>query len=267
MPEARILYEAKLVRLALERTEQRFGPFELAVDRQLRSQERLARDITNDQTVHILSGPGWSSSAPDPTGIDMRVIQVPLAKGLLGYRQCIIRRQDETTFASIDSLSALKTFSVGLGDDWLDKDIFDHNGFTTVEAPDIEKLYYMLKRGRFDCLPLGIGEAEGSLAEHNAEGELMIADDLLFFYPLPVLVQVGGRDSELAQRIEQGLALMQQDGSFDAVFWAHQGGTIEQIRSPGNRVFRLHNPYIADELRHLGLEFLDVKPPLDVPLQ
>ncbi len=252
MPQSRIRYEKELIRQALERTREEYGDYSLELDRQLRSQERLAREITNGEGLHILNGPGWSFTPSEEDAIDTRIIPIPLAKGLLGYRQCIIRRDNRKKFDEIDSEAELKQFTMGLGQGWLDNSILRHNGFKVIEAPDLNKLYYMLKRRRFDCLPLGIGEAKGSLAEHDQNGELMIAENLLLFYPLPVYMQVGGKNSPLAQRMEQGLTELLQDGTLDRLFHAHYQDEIQQMQSPEIRVFRLENPLLPPELQDVG---------------
>jgi hypothetical protein len=256
IPQSRIRYEQELIRQTLERTREEFGDYSLKLDRQLRSQERLAREITGGEGLHILNGPGWSFTPSEENAIDTRIIPIPLAKGLLGYRQCIIRRDNKEKFDEIDSEIELRKITIGLGQGWLDNSILRHNGFKVIEAPDLNKLYYMLKRRRFDCLPLGIGEAQGSLVEHDQNGELMIAEELLLFYPLPVYMQVGGKNSPLARRMEQGLTELQQDGTMDQLFHTYYQDEVKQMQSPEMRVFRLENPLLPPELQDIGTDLI-----------
>lgn len=258
MPESRIAYELALLEQMLEHTRDEYGGYQLEFDRLLRSQERLARDLASGEGVHVLNGPGWTSAAPTGAIPDIAIIPIPLVKGLLGYRQCIIRREDKARFSAIRTEKALKQVHMGLGQGWLDNDILRHNGFTVEGAPELEKLYHMLKRGRFDCLPLGVGEAAGSLAENDPDNELIIAENLLLFYPLPVFMQVSGTDSLLAKRLEEGLRAMQKDGTFDQLFDKHYSDDIARMHSPDIRVFRFENPLLPPHLQHIGRDLVEV---------
>lgn len=261
MPKSRVQYERGLIQLVLEGTRDDFGDYTLELDRDLRSLERLARELTNGEGLHILNGPGWSFSPSEVAAADTRIIPIPLAKGLLGYRQCIIRRADKEKFSAISSDDELKQFTMGLGQGWLDITILRHNGYKAIEAPDLDKLYYMLKRQRFDCLPLGINEAESSLAGHDKNNELMIAKDLLLFYPLPVFMQVSGKDSRLARRMEQGLRELQEDGTLDRFFHEHYQDELNQMQSAEMRVFRLDNPLLPAELQDIGTSLIQDRRP------
>lgn len=255
-PEARSAYERELIKEILEHTRDQFGGYELKIDRMPRSQERLARDLSRGDGNFVINGPGWSTAAPTGATPDATIIEIPLVKGLLGYRQCIIRRSDEARFAELRTWDALQEIRMGQGQTWLDHTILEQNGFTVLGAPDIEKLYYMLKRGRFDCLPLGIGEAAGSLADNDKDNELTIAADLLLFYPLPVFMQVSGRDSPLAKRLETGLRTLQNNGVFDQLFDKHYRDEIIAMNAPDVRVFRLENPLLPRSLRHVGQDLI-----------
>lgn len=251
MPQPRVDYEQEILLAALERTPE-FGDYVLELDYELRSQERLAREITKGEGLHILNGPGWSFTPEEKDAIDTRIIPIPLVNGLLGYRECIIRRADRDKFAAITTEEDLQEISMGLGQGWLDTEIMRQNGYAVVGAPDLHKLYDMLKRERFDCLPLGIGEAEGSLAEHDPENQLMIAEQMLLFYPLPVFMQVSGKTSALANRMEKGLRLLQQDGTLARIFHKHYHSQLQRMQSPEMRVFRLENPLLPAELQSIG---------------
>ena len=69
----------------------------------------------------------------------------------------------------------------------------------------------------------------------------------MFYYPAPIYFFVNPRDKKLAERIEHGLQLAIEDGSFNELFFSvpsfKQG--YEELSNKERRIFDLEQPNIA----------------------
>lgn len=257
MTRSRVEHESAVVRAALEATRDTYGDYELELDYSSISSERLLREVALGQIMNLVTAPAWSLVPEEEHRVFK--LEVPLVKGLLGFRRCVIRAEDRERFAQLESPQELKALRLGMGQGWTDTRVLEHNGYEVVEAFDIEQLYFMLRRERFDCLPLGIGEVASSLTSHSAEGEFVIAENLLLYYPLPVLVQVSGTHPQLANRMAEGIRRIRENGTLGKLFEVHYGDEIEQLnRDPDERrLFVLENPFMPERWQSVGLDLLE----------
>lgn len=77
------------------------------------------------------------------------------------------------------------------------------------------------------------------------------------FYPLPVYMQLSGKGSALALRMERGLGLVIEDGTLDRLFHKHFTDKIQLLQAPHVHVIRLETPYLTGYLQSLGIGLLD----------
>ncbi len=249
MTPVRVKHETEVIQLALDKSRKKYGDLALEVNFELLSNQRVERAIHDGQMINLTSSPIWMINENQDD--QLIVIPIPIARGLLGYRRCIVRKADLPKFSKIDTLADLRELTAGLVNTWTDVNIFEHSGLKWQGAKSIEQLHYMLTRSRFDYLPLGSVEAKESLQNSPYRDELAIVPDLVIYYPLPVLVQVSVNRPILAERIEYGLRQAQADGSLDALFDKHYGTVVEELRAQKTRVIVMENPhlpeYIADQ--------------------
>ncbi len=81
---------------------------------------------------------------------------------------------------------------------------------------------------------------------------MIIDQNILIFYPFPLVFYVNPNFPEMAERIEQGLQSIGASGKLDAIFDAHYGEITEQLNLDSRRIFELDNPLIPDAFRHLA---------------
>lgn len=81
---------------------------------------------------------------------------------------------------------------------------------------------------------------------------LIIEQNILLFYPFPLVFYVNPALPKMAERIEQGMQSLTSSGKLDTIFNAHYGKITEQLNLNSRRVFVLDNPLVPDEFRHLG---------------
>lgn len=147
-------------------------------------------------------------------------IDVPLTKGLLGFRLLAIRKDRQDHF---DSLSGIEEFKakvvLGANSAWLDTDIMRHFGLSVTTAPT-GSLYPMLAQGRFDALSRGANEILSEIEELNQNGEaaFKIEDRFVFAYRLDTFFYVSRQSRDLANIVETGLKNAIANGEFDSFF-------------------------------------------------
>ena len=242
MTQERVQHESEVIKLALEKSRDKYGDYVFRINSTLLSNQRVERELRDGDTINLTSSPIWMINERENP--PLVVIPIPIARGLLGYRKCIVRKADLPRFANIKTVEDLRELTAGLVGTWTDVDIFEGAGLSWQGGKTIEQLHSMLVRSRFDYLPLGSIEVEQSLENSPYREQLAIVPDLIIYYPLPVLVQVSVNRPLLAERIEYGLRKSQADGSLDKLFDKHYAPVVHNLRSGKMRVIRLKNPHL-----------------------
>ncbi|MFC3203536.1 hypothetical protein ACFOEW_17135 [Alteromonas oceani] len=169
---------------------------------------------------------------------DYQPVLVPQIAGLFGLRVSLIR-EDDTRFANINSVDALKGLVAVQSSKWHDYDILVNNGFTVLSS-DRFSAYRAVEKGLADYYPRGIAEVLGEMQTAQTKG-LVIAPDHALRYPLLFLVYVKKGNTALAQRLTTGFERSIQDGSFLALMesqqWYQQAISIMR----GRTIFDLEN--------------------------
>lgn len=172
-------------------------------------------------------------------------VRIPLYKGLFGHRVFLIRASDQHRFDGVRQLHQLRQLRAGQGSQWPDTQVLRHSGLPVVTSVDFEKLFPMLRAGRFDYFPRAANEAWAELAAHPDEG-LAVEKGLILVYPAPLYFFVGYHNPALHRRLEQGLNAMVADGSFDQFFYSHPvvRQALSQLSGSGRHRVTLENPYL-----------------------
>lgn len=174
-------------------------------------------------------------------------VQIPIDKGILGWRLFLIRADDHQLFAGVHTLAQLQLQSAGLQRDWSDSVIFRANGLKVVGAEAYETMFAMLAEERFQYFPRGIVEIWGESKSH-ANLKLEIEQGLALHYPVYTYFFVRKSNEPLAKSIESGLRTAISDGSFDRLFEKFNGESIKRAHLGTRTVFELSNPLLPDNL-------------------
>lgn len=170
-------------------------------------------------------------------------IEIPVAKGILGYRVFFIKKQAQEKMRAVETLEDLKALRLGTGQDWNITRIFRADGFNVTTGASYEGLFEMLLNDRFDYFPRGVNEIIDEYEQRkDAMPDLAIDDSILLYTPLPVFIYVAPTKPELARRLRDGLERMKADGSFDAMFMEEHGPLIERLKLGNRKTFRIPNP-------------------------
>jgi hypothetical protein len=246
-----------LLGAAMEATAADHGPYQVVPSTLKMNEARYLLELKSGQTLNV----AWSSTSAEKER-DFLPVRIPLRKGLLGYRVCLINRELQPQLDQVQTLDDLRRFTIGQGIGWGDVKLYEEAGFK-VTAAQYEGLFSMVSLGRFDLFPRGINEVFREFDIHRARlANLALEQHLLLFYPWPYYFFFNRRDEALAKRVAIGLRRMIKDGSFDAIFWKYNGAAIEKADFKHRRVIRLPNTLLPKEtpLDDSSLWFVPAKP-------
>jgi hypothetical protein len=239
--DIRDLDAVKLLRTALEKTEPSDGAFAMYPSKSgVMSTARYQKEVQDGVRLNVI----WAA-VTEELEQDALPVRIPIRKGILGYRIFLIRKQDREKFAKITTLDELKQLTVGQGHGWKDVEVFKANGFPVITGDSYEGLFKMLVNGRFDYFSRGINEAPEEYAARKDDlPDLWVEEHLLLYYPWPKYFFVSKNAPLLADRLERGLNMMIEDGSFDEIFRKYHGASIQAANLKNRRLFTISNPLL-----------------------
>lgn len=244
--DSRYEYDWAVLRMALQKTEARYGAFELQQSTHSMSSQRVTQELLmTGGRINVLA------RATSPELEQMFIpVRLPIDRGLLGYRIFLVRERDLPRFAAVRTLDDLRALRAGQGKDWIDVPLLRAAGFTVVEGTSYTGLFGMLSAGRFDFFSRGIDEAQREYKERkHSYPHMAIEPTLLLQYPLP-LYFFTRRDADgklLAQRINEGMEMMIKDGSLNTLFQHYKGDSVKTAALASRRVLQLKNPNLPPE--------------------
>lgn len=228
---------AELLQLVLDKTVASHGPYRLQPSAPL-NEKRYRELLRHDAGISL----AWLSVTAENER-DFLAVRIPLRKGLLGYRVLIVRQQDLPKFARIQSVEQLKNLRMGQGIGWNDIPLLRANGFNVVVSQSYDNLFSQLANGRVDYLSRGINEAWREVESFRVQyPNLAVEPTLMLYYPWPKYFYLNRKNAALAQRLELGLRLAQQDGSFDRLFRRYHQPDILRAELGKRQVFCIDNP-------------------------
>ena len=236
-------YKYQLLELVLSKTEAADGPFRVeVVGEEVIAQSRVIELI--DRGILTLITVMTSQEREE----QLLPVRIPIYKGLWGHRICIINRRDLDKFAGIRTEEQLKALWAGQGHDWPDTKILQANGYNVVTSPNYQGLFGMLEQGRFDYFPRAINEPWREVEAEKAR-DLVVEPTLLIQYYAPAYFFVSKENAKLAKRLERGLNMAIQDGSFERLFSTHWyiQDALKLTNIQERTIFRLKNPLLTPE--------------------
>lgn len=169
-------------------------------------------------------------------------VKIPIYQGLLGLRLLLVTPTENSKIRNVSNLEGLQQFIGGHGLHWADLPVYAANNLKVVTAVEYEKLFEMLKNGRFDYFHRGANEIWGEL--ERFPNDFVIADNIMLFYPQPVYFFVSKQRPELAKQLEKGLQLAMNDGSYKALFLSSYQDIITRANLSSRNLITLENPAV-----------------------
>jgi hypothetical protein len=241
--DVRLRYPLAVLRAALECTERDDGPFQIDQTGDVMNEQLMMRRLeAGSDDVDVQSRP---TSVEDER--HLAPIRIPIDRGLLGWRICLIRAADQPEFDQIHDLDGLRHITIGQGRDWNDVPIYQANGFRVVTGAVYDGLFEMLANSRFDAFPRGVQEVFDEFdARRQALPALAIEHSLLIHYPLVRYFWVAHSDKgeRLRKRLTRGLEAMVADGSLKRLFYRFMSSAIERAGFKDRRIIEIANPLL-----------------------
>ncbi len=231
---------------ALDQTVPEYGPYHITLVRNM-EQGRVVAELARNKLVDVaVFAPTAEREAK------LLPIRIPVTKGLLGLRVCLIREDDASLFQDIHTLEDWKDsgLTIGQGTHWPDTRILEANGLVVEKSTSYLPLFDMLANGRFDCFCRSVNEVLPELAEHGGKG-LVLEPNLLFVYRLPTFFFVSPQNPRLAERIGLGLEKALHSGTFDKIFMQGYGQALEIVDLPSRKPIFLDNPFLTPETERI----------------
>jgi hypothetical protein len=232
----RIPYETELLALLLRESEAEFGPARIVFDDEIMSNYRARERMRDGKDLHIQTGVALEFGKES----DVLVVEQPILKSLLGYRQLIVKNDSVERITKERNLESFVQLMVGQVTTWADAGLLEKNGILVRRAASYSSLYPMLKHRRFDYISLGVGEVHASLAaQENVKNDLCVIDDLVLYYPWPAYITVSKSVPELAKRFDFAMEKIKKSGQFDEIFYRHFHDVVARLNKPKTRVYIL----------------------------
>ena len=236
-------YSYDLLDAALHRSVTRYGRYKVTPVATEMSPARVRKEVLKGELINVVVRPPGNQEMDE----GLIPIDIPLEKGLFGYRLPFIRSADQTQLDHVRDIAGLRQLRLGTAEQYTAKRVYQHNGIEVVTAKDYASLLLMLEHGRLDMLPLGINWVLAELDyDHfkNMYKTLAIEHHLLIHYPFAHYAYVSKSSPRLAERIGYGLQEMQGDGSFDRLFDKRFASTLADLRFHQRTIIELENPFL-----------------------
>lgn len=185
------------------------------------------------------------------SGKPTRMIEIPVCKGILGHRLLIILKQHAKRFGNINSIEQLQKMTIGIPATWADADLFRKNGYTVSEKGSLDDNFTRLLSQKIDYITLGINEIESILEKlGDFKKELLIEQNILIYYPLPLVFYVHPEKMQLANIVKNGLQTAIANGKHAALFEMHHPNIVDRLALRKRKTLQLTNPYLPDSLKY-----------------
>ncbi len=178
----------------------------------------------------------------------LRVIKVPLDRGLLGYRLNLLLASQRDKLAQVKTAADLADFSMGQNVGWMDIEIYRAAGIPTKEVKRWShgEFAEQMEAGFLDLFPLGLEESLNYFLPHfQLKYPQLTADPyLLVRYPWYRFVWVSPHpDADaLYGALQRGFDSLVNDGSFLRI-WSQLRKPPPQSFFDSRTVIDLQNPF------------------------
>ncbi len=245
-------YEAKLLQLALDHLD---GKHELTFVTSSMSQERQLRALASGSSKYNVHYSGYSKQRESL----LKLVPVPLTRGLLGHRLLIMQREQSDRIRAVKSLTEMtEKISLATGANWPDKTILRGAGFTVLAG---SKFWGLLGRGRIDAIPLGVDEIAsyaGTFAEKSSrKADFIVHSTHLLSYQYDSFFYVAPDDIPRANLIEEGLRRAYKSGAYMKLFRTFPpiAEGLEFVEQTKPIVLRVENTELSETIRAIPTEF------------
>lgn len=229
---------------ALQLTESEYGDYQLVASAKM-EQGRSLLELSKQKSAKLDLAVYAATAEREKQAIAVRI---PLLSGLMGYRLCLIDEKKQILFDGIENKQQLlgNKISIGLHQDWPDTTILRANNIPVKTTYKKKLLFQQLSRGRFDCFSRGASEIYSEYLAYRSQ-DIVIENNLLLHYPLPLFFFVNKSRPLLAERIQLGLHKLTASGEFARIFEQYFSPIIDKLKLRERAVIDLSNPTLSEQ--------------------
>ena len=241
--DQRYIYMQKVLELALNKTIKEYGDFKLQATAEGINQGRLLLQMNKNTYSNYF----FRVSITDELLEDFRVIQFPIDRGISGYRVAFANKNHQKNYCAIQNKEGLSKTIIAQGIGWLDSDILKYNGLNVYTIANYKSIFEILNLGRVDLFFRGVNEIKAEYEiERVSYSNIVIEPCIALYYPLPRFFVTDKNNIENAKRIEKGLQIAFEDGSFNKLWEEYYRDSIELVNLQSRTLIKLENPYIKN---------------------
>lgn len=206
-------------------------------------QSRALKEMADGRIIDLY----WGGSTAERES-DLGFVDIPLIKGLLGFRVFTINKNKIDKFKKIKTLSQLASLNLCQGTHWPDTDIMLASGLNVMPNPVYENMFRQVYNGRCDAFPRGINEAQSEVeARKEIMPNLVVYKKLILYYPFPMYFFTKKSNIPLLNDLKTGLELALDDGSFDEYMKSHESTKylFPTETWMNSKVIEINNPFLS----------------------
>ncbi|WP_262689946.1 hypothetical protein [Kordiimonas aestuarii] len=190
---------------------------------------------------------------------DFTQVNIPLSRGLLGYRFLAIQAENDSIFTTVHTFADFQRLvTLGSNNSWPDADIMRNAGLEVVSAPS-EALWGMLKRGRFLAFPRGMNEAMPEIAREGADKAtpLILEPNYMLAYKYDTFFYVPREKHHLAAIVERGLRAAYDNGTYIKLFNSHPviKAAFLELKAHPRTIFWIDTPNMSERTKNIPDEY------------
>lgn len=172
-------------------------------------------------------------------------VYVPLDRGLLGFRVCIIAPQEQSRFNSVNQVSdfAQKALRVSLVDGWPDVQVMTENHIPVVTSSHYGQAVSAVESQEADCFSRSVIEVGKEL---QALPQLTEENHVALIYPFADIIYVNPNNPELHRQIQSGLYRALEDRSFHQLHDQHYQQLLVDHEFYARKLLIMENHNLTD---------------------
>lgn len=242
-----------VLRAALERTQDEYGPYRIDEHPVFMERTRLFNALKEGKKINIvgmLANAEWLQGLPS--------VPVPIDLGLQSWRVLLADSQNLPRLHQLAASGQLAEARAGVGSTWALRRILEENNYRVVTGNSYDGMFLMLRAGRFDYLPRSLDDVFREFDHHRQiYPGLAIEPSIVLHARMPWLFFVAPQEQRLRRRVAAGLETMLKDGSLEQLVLAYFRTDLQRIRICDRIHIDLPNSQLDKALRERRELWLD----------
>ena len=171
-------------------------------------------------------------------------IYIPVDRGLLGFRTCLIKPGSQQLFNQIKTVNdlSMQKLMFGVDTNWTDKKIMLSNNLPLLDAPNYTELMDMLRQHKVNCVSRSVMDMDASLTTFP---EFTPEANIAFIYPFAKIIYVNQHNQIIYNMLKYGLEKAVADKSFYQLFNQHFAKKLEKQNFYYRKMLLMKNPLLS----------------------